>query len=296
MVLLLERSKLVVEGAGAVGRRGDPPRQGRAARRGRDLRRPLRRQRRRLAPGGVHPPRRDGRRPPHRAGHGGPGPARVRSPALLRCVAEEGANVLDVTHLREGVDLHIRETVIRMVLQTDGREHGERVMRRSAKRLPRPRSRTRRSAASTRRDRVSAAAYEEPARAARRDRRSRRRRGAPASGTRGRRCRARGAEPRAEHLATLARHHPRAHRPPTSSAGSWRASSDGATEQPHESDEAMHGPAGAARLAQGAAGPDRARHRDGVAPSRSPRAPGRRRGRPERTSRRCCRTFASSST
>src|SRR5262249_35100439 len=47
---------------------------------------------------------------------------------LLRCVAEEGANVLDVTHLREGLDLHIRETVIRMVLQTDGREHGERVL------------------------------------------------------------------------------------------------------------------------------------------------------------------------
>jgi threonine dehydratase len=47
---------------------------------------------------------------------------------LLRCVAEEGANVIDVTHLREGVDLHMRETIIRMVLQTDGPEHAARVL------------------------------------------------------------------------------------------------------------------------------------------------------------------------
>lgn len=46
---------------------------------------------------------------------------------LLRIVAEQGANVLDVTHLREGIDLHVGETAIRLVLQTDGREHRERV-------------------------------------------------------------------------------------------------------------------------------------------------------------------------
>ena len=63
MVLLLERSKLVVEGAGAAARRGDPPPQGPPARRGRDLRRALGRQRRRRAPRRVHPPRRDGRGP-----------------------------------------------------------------------------------------------------------------------------------------------------------------------------------------------------------------------------------------
>ena len=43
---------------------------------------------------------------------------------LLRIVAEQGANVLEVVHLREGVDLHIRETEIHLVLQTQGREQG----------------------------------------------------------------------------------------------------------------------------------------------------------------------------
>jgi threonine dehydratase len=47
---------------------------------------------------------------------------------LLEEVAHTGANVLDVVHIREGVDLHVRETGIRLVLQTDGREHGERVL------------------------------------------------------------------------------------------------------------------------------------------------------------------------
>jgi threonine dehydratase len=47
---------------------------------------------------------------------------------LVDVVASEGANVLDVTHLREGVDLHVRETAIRLVLQTDGAEHGERIV------------------------------------------------------------------------------------------------------------------------------------------------------------------------
>jgi threonine dehydratase len=47
---------------------------------------------------------------------------------LLDEVAATGANVLDVIHIREGVDLHVRETGIRLVLQTDGREHGERIL------------------------------------------------------------------------------------------------------------------------------------------------------------------------
>ncbi len=47
---------------------------------------------------------------------------------LLDEVAATGANVLDVVHIREGVDLHVRETGIRLVLQTDGRDHGERVL------------------------------------------------------------------------------------------------------------------------------------------------------------------------
>jgi threonine dehydratase len=42
---------------------------------------------------------------------------------LLRVVAEEGANVVDVEHLREGLDIHVGETAITLVLQTKGPEH-----------------------------------------------------------------------------------------------------------------------------------------------------------------------------
>jgi threonine dehydratase len=42
---------------------------------------------------------------------------------LLRLVADRGANVVDVEHLRDGIDLHIRETAIQLVLQTRGPEH-----------------------------------------------------------------------------------------------------------------------------------------------------------------------------
>jgi threonine dehydratase len=47
--------------------------------------------------------------------------------SLLRVVAEEGGNVIDVTHLREGIDIHVRETAVRLVLQIDGSEHGDRL-------------------------------------------------------------------------------------------------------------------------------------------------------------------------
>jgi threonine dehydratase len=41
---------------------------------------------------------------------------------LLRVVAEHGGNVVDVEHLRDGIDLHVRETAIKLVLQTRGHE------------------------------------------------------------------------------------------------------------------------------------------------------------------------------
>ncbi len=41
---------------------------------------------------------------------------------LLRLVADCGANVVDVEHLRDGIDLHVRETAIKLVLQTSGAE------------------------------------------------------------------------------------------------------------------------------------------------------------------------------
>ena len=127
MVLLLERSKLVVEGAGAVGvaailhRKVQPPVDGETCVV--------------LSGGNVDAGRlvecirlgetAAGRRAvlvtvvPDRPG---------ALAGLLRLVAEEGANVLDVAHLREGVDLHVRETAIRLVLQTDGPEHRDRVI------------------------------------------------------------------------------------------------------------------------------------------------------------------------
>jgi threonine dehydratase len=48
---------------------------------------------------------------------------------LLTLVAEHGANLLDVIHLREGLDLHIRETAVQLVLETRGQGHAEQVRR-----------------------------------------------------------------------------------------------------------------------------------------------------------------------
>jgi threonine dehydratase len=46
---------------------------------------------------------------------------------LLVLVATTGANLVDVQHIREGVDLHIRETSVQLVLETRGPEHAEAV-------------------------------------------------------------------------------------------------------------------------------------------------------------------------
>jgi threonine dehydratase len=42
---------------------------------------------------------------------------------LLTLVGEHGASVLDVEHIREGVDLHVRETAVQLVLETRGVAH-----------------------------------------------------------------------------------------------------------------------------------------------------------------------------
>jgi threonine dehydratase len=47
---------------------------------------------------------------------------------LLACVARTDANIVDVSHVREGVDLHIRETAVELVLETRGREHADGVL------------------------------------------------------------------------------------------------------------------------------------------------------------------------
>lgn len=128
MVLLLERSKLVVEGAGAVGvaallaGRIEPPQDGEVCAV--------------LSGGNVDPTRLaecialgetvSGRRMvlsvvlPDRPG---------ALAGLLQVVAEQGANVIDVEHVREGLDLHVGETAITLVMQTRGPEHSAELSR-----------------------------------------------------------------------------------------------------------------------------------------------------------------------
>lgn len=48
---------------------------------------------------------------------------------LLSLFAENGANLIEVEHVREGVDLHVRETGVQAVLEVRGRDHAERVLR-----------------------------------------------------------------------------------------------------------------------------------------------------------------------
>ncbi|MFL5822964.1 MAG: threonine ammonia-lyase [Solirubrobacteraceae bacterium] len=46
---------------------------------------------------------------------------------LLTLVAEQRANLLDVVHMREGFELHVRETAVQLVLETRGPRHAEQV-------------------------------------------------------------------------------------------------------------------------------------------------------------------------
>jgi threonine dehydratase len=127
MVVLMERCKLVVEGAGAVGVAALLGGQVRAAERGTTVAV--------LSGGNVDPgllalvARRHeseaGRRlvlltrVPDRPG------ALAR---LLALVADTGANIVDVAHVREGLDLHVRETGVELVLETRGHDHAGAVM------------------------------------------------------------------------------------------------------------------------------------------------------------------------
>ncbi len=47
---------------------------------------------------------------------------------LLTLFAAEGANLIEVEHVREGVDLHVRETGVQAVLEVRGRDHALRVV------------------------------------------------------------------------------------------------------------------------------------------------------------------------
>jgi threonine dehydratase len=121
MVLLLERSKLVVEGAGAVAVAAlmhdcvKPPADGEvcAVLSGGNVDASLLSEAIRLGETVA------GRRMvlstvvPDRPG---------ALAGLLVVVAEHGGNVVDVEHLRDGIDMHVRETAIKLVLQTRGPE------------------------------------------------------------------------------------------------------------------------------------------------------------------------------
>jgi threonine dehydratase len=127
MVFLLERTKLVVEGAGAVGvaavlagKLGERPAEGRTIL---------------ILSGGnvgVGLLSEVARRHETQAGRrlmllarlpDRPGALSV----LLALLAERGANLLDVQHIREGIDLHIRETAVQLVLETRSAEHAQEV-------------------------------------------------------------------------------------------------------------------------------------------------------------------------
>jgi threonine dehydratase len=127
MVLLLERSKLVVEGAGAVAvaalmqGRVDAPAEGEvcAVLSGGNVDASLLSECIRLGETAA------GRRMvlstvvPDRPG---------ALAGLLRVVAEHGGNVVDVEHLRDGLDLHVRETAIKLVLQTRGPDSNKEIL------------------------------------------------------------------------------------------------------------------------------------------------------------------------
>jgi threonine dehydratase len=128
MVLCMEKAKLVVEGAGAVGMAAVLGGQTRAARSGTTAVV--------LSGGNVDAgllasvARRHETEAGRRLVLFTRVPDRPGSLArLLALVGETGANLIHVEHLREGIDLHVRETAVQLVLETRGREHADDVLR-----------------------------------------------------------------------------------------------------------------------------------------------------------------------
>ncbi len=126
MVFLLERAKLVVEGAGAVGvaavltGRVDPGHRGETVVI--------------LSGGNVDPEllAQVVRRHESQAGRRLVLLARLADrpgalARLLSLVGAAGANLLDVEHIRGGFELHVRETAVQLVLETRSPEHAEQV-------------------------------------------------------------------------------------------------------------------------------------------------------------------------
>jgi threonine dehydratase len=127
MVLLMERAKLVVEGAGAVGIAALTTGAVRPAPHGRTVIV--------LSGGNVDPARllEIVRRHETHAGRRLRLYSAIRDrpgalAGLLVAVGEAGANVIDVTHVRDGVDLHFGQTGIELVLETRGTTHADAVV------------------------------------------------------------------------------------------------------------------------------------------------------------------------
>jgi threonine dehydratase len=127
MVVLMERCKLVVEGAGAVGVAALLGGQVRAADSGTTVAV--------LSGGNVDPGLLASIARRHETEAGRRLVLLTRVPdrpgnlaALLDCVAAQGANIVDVSHVREGLDLHVRETAIELVLETRGHGHADAVV------------------------------------------------------------------------------------------------------------------------------------------------------------------------
>jgi threonine dehydratase len=127
MVVLMERCKLVVEGAGAVGVAALLGGQVSAAPSGTTVAV--------LSGGNVDPGLLASVARRHETESGRRLVLLTRVPdrpgnlaRLLVQVADTGANIVDVSHVREGLDLHVRETAIELVLETRGKEHADEVV------------------------------------------------------------------------------------------------------------------------------------------------------------------------
>jgi threonine dehydratase len=127
MVLLMERCKLVVEGAGAVGVAALLGGQVRPAARGTTVAV--------LSGGNVDAGLLAAIARRHETEAGRRLVLLTRVPdrpgnlaSLLVRVAGTGANIVDVAHVREGLDLHVRETAIELVLETRGQAHADAVL------------------------------------------------------------------------------------------------------------------------------------------------------------------------
>jgi threonine dehydratase len=127
MVVLMERCKLVVEGAGAVGVAALLGGQIKPAEQGTTVAV--------LSGGNVDPGLLAAVARRHESQAGRRLVILTRVPDrpgnlahLLARLAETGANVVDVSHVREGLELHVRETAVELVIETRGHDHAEEVV------------------------------------------------------------------------------------------------------------------------------------------------------------------------